>query len=294
MGVSQYIATLWQTIRTWAVTTVGNIGVADIVDMLIIAFLVYKLLQFLRRSRLGLIAKSILILLAALWLSGRFGLMVVNFATSRAVELGILALVILFQPEIRQSLERIGRKNITGIFWHQDQSGEGAFVIKQVSRACFQMAKEGTGALIVFEREVSLKEEAETGTGIDAKVSAELIESIFYDNAPLHDGAVIISADRIVSAGCVLPLTDNANLARDLGMRHRAAIGVSEHSDAVAIIVSEESGSVSVAVGGRLRRRLTEETFENILQTELTAETSEQMSKVRKLLKGKWHEKDHR
>jgi len=294
MGISRYIATAWQTFRAWVVTTVGNIGIADIIDMLIIAFIIYKLLQFLRRSRLGLIAKSILILLGALWLSGRLGLMVVNFATSIAFELGILALVILFQPEIRQSLERIGRKNITTFFWKDDNTGAREFIINQVITACLQMAKENTGALIVFEREVTLKEEAGTGTAIDAKVSSALLESLFYDHSPLHDGAVIISADRIAAAGCILPLTDNANLSRELGMRHRAAIGVSEQSDALAIIVSEESGSISVAVSGRLRRRLTEETFRKLLETELMAGESTQLSKVRRLLKGKWHEKDNR
>jgi len=294
MGVTRYISTLWQLVRTWVVTTVGNIGVADIIDMLIIAFLIYKLLQFLRRSRLGLIAKSILILLGALWLSNRFGLMVVHFATSRAVELGILALVILFQPEIRQNLERIGRKNFISFLGKNDDMSAQMFVTEQATAACLQMAKDRTGALIVFQREVSLKEEAETGTELNAKVSAALLETIFYDKSPLHDGATIIAGDQITSAGCVLPLTDNANLARDLGMRHRAAIGVSEKSDAVAVIVSEESGAISIAIEGRLRRHLTEEAFRKLLQAELVTEEGAQRFKVRNLLKGKWHEKNSR
>jgi len=295
MGVGQYLATAWQYIRTWAATTGGNIGVAAVIDILIIAFLLYKLIQFLRKSRLGIISRSIVILLLALWISERFGLLVIHFITSRAVELGILALVILFAPEIRQSLERIGRKNIISFFEREADTSKRDFIVSQTVSACMQMAKKRTGALIVFARENSLREESEAGTKLDAQISSELLQNIFYDKAPLHDGAVIVSGDRIVSAGCVLPLSDNTHLARDLGMRHRSAVGVSEHSDAVAVVVSEETGAISVAVNGRLRRRLTEETLETLLQAELSTEdeTRKHVTAVWNRLKGKRHEKDN-
>lgn len=294
MGVGQYLATAWQYLRTWAATTVGNIGIADVLDMLIIAFLIYKLIQFLRRSRLGIIARSIVILVGVVWLSERFGLLVVHFATSRAVELGVLALVILFQPEIRQNLERFGRKNITSFFGKEADASKRDFIVRQTVSACMKMARERTGALLVFARENSLRDEAETGTALDARLSSELLQNIFYDKAPLHDGAVIVRGDRIVSAGCVLPLSDDVNLASDLGTRHRAAIGISELSDAVAVVVSEESGAISLAIGGRLRRRLTEETFETLLKAELSAEdkTKKQAAAIWNKLWRKRHEKN--
>jgi len=293
MGIGQYLGTAWQYIRTWAATTGGNIGFAAIVDILIIAFLLYKLIQFLRKSRLGIITRSIAILLGVLFVSGRFGLLVVHYVTSMAVELGILALVILFAPEIRQSLERIGRKNIIPFWGKETGISKRDIVINETIAACTQMAKEKTGALIVFARENGLKEESEKAIKLDARVSSQLLQSIFYNKAPLHDGAVIIRDDRIVSAGCVLPLSDNTHLARDLGTRHRAAIGMSEQSDAVVVIVSEETGDISIAVGGKLRRRLTRETFETLLQTELSVEdqTKRHVREIWNRLKGKRHEK---
>jgi len=276
---------MWQFLRTWVVNTVGNIGIADIIDMLIIAFLIYKLLQFLRRSRLGLVARSILLLLAVVWVSNWLNLMVINFALTRTLEMGILALVILFQQEIRQTLEHLGKGNLAGFFFRGTQNLKMEDIIEQTVAACLQMAKDKTGALIVFERQITLEDEAKTGTGLDAQVSAELLMNLFYDKAPLHDGAVIISGGRIKSGGCMLPLSDNTSISRDLGMRHRAGIGVSEKSDAVAVMVSEETGSISVAVGGNLRRHLTQDTFENLLRNELIKE-EEQKAKVFEKLRG--------
>jgi len=291
MGVGRYIATLLQWLRTRMAATISMIGIADVVDMLIIAFILYKFMRFLRQSRLGVIAKSILLLVAVVWLSGQLGLLVVNFATSRAIEMGILALVILFQQEIRQSLERIGRGRLTNFSGKDGRVDDMDMVIAQTVIACQKMSKERTGALIVFERSVSLGEEVKTGTRLDARISAELLRNIFYDKAPLHDGALIVREGRIISASCVLPLSDNETLSRDLGMRHRAAIGVSEKSDAVTVVVSEESGAISVAIDGRLRRHLTPEIFERILQDELIEKETKRGAAVWNLLKGKRHEK---
>ena len=290
MDLGPYFASLWQTVRLWILTTVGNIGVTDVIDMLIITFVLYKLVTFLRRSRLGRLARSILLFLAVVWISGRFNLMVINFVTSRAMEMGILALVVLFQPEIRQSLERFGRNNFFGLFEKEqdEQTLEGAIV--QVVIACLQMAKEKTGALIVFERKVSLEDEIKTGTRLDARASSELLKNIFYDKAPLHDGAVVIRGGRLVSAGCMLPLSDNVNLSRDLGMRHRAGIGVSEKSDCVVVILSEETGAISVSVEGMLKRELTPDTFERLLRSVLIAEPEDKGGFLRNPLRGKKHE----
>ena len=287
MGVERYITAIWQSLQRGVLGTIGGIGVTDLLDMLIVAFVLYKIMQFLKKSRLGLVAKSILILLALVWISGRFNLMVINFATSRAVEMGILALVILFQQEIRQALERIGRNNLGVFFDKEAPMQEMEAVIAQTVVACAQMAKARLGALIVFERKVSLEEETKTGTLLDARISAELLGNIFYDKAPLHDGAVIIRGDRIISASAMLPLTDNATLSRDLGMRHRAGIGVSEHSDAVVVIVSEETGAISVALNGILRRHLSLDGFEQLLKAELLTEEHKQRTTFIHRLKGK-------
>ena len=287
MELGRYFANQWQWLRTWAVNTVGGIGLTDVVDMLIIAFLLYKLIQFLRRSRLGLIARSILLLLAIVWISGRLDLMVINFITRGAMEVGVLALIILFQQEIRQSLERLGRNNIPGLFGRSGAGQEMETIINQTVAVCLHLAREKTGALIAFERKVSLEDEAKTGTRLDARFSVELLGNIFYDKAPLHDGAVIIRDGLVASAGCMLPLSDNTNLSRELGMRHRAGIGLSEKSDAVVVMVSEEAGSISVAVDGNLRRHLAQDTLENLLRKELLATDAPRMSVFMKLLGGK-------
>ena len=283
MDLGRHFSTIWQFLSGWVLDIANRISIFDVVDMLIIAFLLYKLMRFLRKSRLGLAAKSILFFVAVVWVAGRLNLTVIHFASSRAMEMGILALVILFQPEIRQTFERLGRNNIIGFF--NKGPGEGMdTVVAQVIIACQQMVKEKTGALIVFERKVSLEDEAKTGTRIDARVSAELLVNIFFDKAPLHDGALLIRNGRVGNAGCMLPLSDNTSLSRELGMRHRAGIGVSEKSDAVAVVVSEETGTISVAVDGNLRRHLALDTFENLLKNELLTEEAPKVSVLTSVL----------
>ena len=290
MGLSQYVATLWQNLWAWVVTTVGGMGIADIFDMLIVSFVIYKLIQFLRKSRLGLIARSMFLFAIIIWVSGWLNLTVIHFALSRTLELGILALVILFRPEIRQSLERLGQGKIGGFFGRSDPDREQNIekIIDQTVTACLRMAEDREGALIVFERKIGLEDEAKTGTRLDAQISAELLMNLFIDKAPLHDGAVIIRRGRLASAGCMLPLSDNRNLSRDLGMRHRAGIGVSERSDAVAVMISEETGSISVAINGTLRRHLASGTLENLLRNELIQKDAPKKTSVLiKLLGGK-------
>jgi len=273
---------MWQHVRAWFINTADTIGITDVIDMLIVAFVLYKLLKFLRKSRLGLVARSMLLFVAVVWVSGWLNLMVVNFALSSTLELGILALVILFQPEIRQSLERLGTGNL-GFLGKGSRAQETGAVIAEIVAACLRMSEERTGALIVFERKVVLEEEINTGTRIDARVSAALLENIFFDKAPLHDGAVIVRGGRLAGAGCILPISDNPSISRDLGLRHRAGIGLSEKSDAVAVMVSEETGSISAAIGGNLRRHLAKDTLETLLRNELTTEDEAKTSVFQKV-----------
>jgi diadenylate cyclase len=186
------------------------------------------------------------------------------------VEIGVLALVILFQPEIRRILEEMGSRRFIAFFTHGTENVNVLEqTIGQTVLACTEMSQTRTGALIVFEREILLEDMIRSGTVLDAAVSNELLKNIFFVKAPMHDGAVIVRHGRVKAAGCMLPLSKNVNLSRDLGMRHRAGIGMSENSDAVIVIVSEESGSISVATGGMLKRHLKPETLENLLRNEL-------------------------
>ena len=258
----------------------------DILDVIIIAFLVYKLLDLVRSTRAENILKGVVIFLLALWLSEIFHLYGIAYILGNMVQVGILALIILFQPEIRQILEKLGSRNIRLLqaFTPVQQQTELEKAIDQTVIACSEMAKTKTGVLIVFERHILLDDMVRSGTTLDAAVSSELLKNIFFVKAPMHDGAVIIRHGRILGAGCMLPLSKNVNLSRDLGMRHRAGIGMSENSDAVVVIVSEETGSISVAVGGMLKRHLVPETLSKLLRNELMPQPEEPEDKPRRSL----------
>ena len=186
------------------------------------------------------------------------------------VEQGILVLAILFQPEIRRFLERIGSSRLGFVFSSNKPAGLNLeTAIAETTEAYTSMSKDKVGALMVFERHHLLDDAIKTGTALDCAVSSELLKNIFWNKAPLHDGAVIVRDGRIVAAGCMLPMSGNVNLSRDLGMRHRAGIGISEQTDAIVVIVSEETGSISAAVGGMLKRHLAPETLERLLRNEL-------------------------
>ncbi len=258
----------WQRIPS----LLSTIRISDIVDILVVAYLIYKLIMLVRRTNSYRLARGVIVILIALGLSGALELTMINRLLRRTVELGLIALVILFQPELRRLLERMG-SNIPGFFMQRKLDVlEAESDITQTVMACEDMSARHTGALIVFERNNMLEDQILSGTVLNAEISAELLKNIFFFKAPLHDGAVIIRNGRIAAAGCVLPLTANTNLSPDLGTRHRAGIGMSEHSDAVVVIVSEETGSISIAIDGMLKRRLTRETFEGILRSELLSE----------------------
>ena len=251
---------------------VTPIGIFDVIDILIMAFIIYKLIMLIRRTSSGAVAKGILVLIVALWASSLLQLNTVNFLLGRVVEWGVVALVVIFQPEIRRFLEQMGRTSLGQVFTHAEERNELDGAITQTVEAYASLSKSKTGALMVFERKNMLDDAIKTGTALDCSVSAELLKNIFWNKAPLDDGAVIVRGGRIVGAGCMLPMSGNVNLSRELGMRHRAGIGASEHTDAVVAIVSEETGSISVAVGGMLKRHLAPETLERLLRNELMPE----------------------
>lgn len=250
----------------------------DVLDILVIAFLVYQLLRLVHKTNTSRLLKGVLVVLLALWISaGR--LKALNYLLSHIVDIGILALLILFQPEIRRMLEQVGssKLDVMGLFFHpQADRHTIEEAIQQTVQACGDMSRSRTGALIVFERNIQLDEHLRSGTRLDAEVSSELLKNIFFVKAPMHDGAVLIRQGRILGAGCMLPLSRNVNLSRDLGMRHRAGIGMSENSDAVVVLVSEETGTISVAVGGMLKRHLMTETLEQLLRNELLPQEDEE------------------
>ncbi len=247
-----------------------RIQLADLLDIAIMTGVIYKLLWMLRKTSSGRVLRGILILLLAMVVSSAISLTATSFLLKQVVELGVLVLVILFQPEIRRFLERMGSGGLGLVFASNREPGaELETAIQQTTEAYTDMSRDKVGALMVFERQNLLDDVIKTGTALDCGVSSELLKNIFWNKAPLHDGAVIVRNGRIVGAGCMLPLSGNVNLSRDLGMRHRAGIGMSEHSDAVVVIVSEETGSISAAVGGMLKRHLDPETLERLLRNEL-------------------------
>ena len=254
-----------------AVNFILSLSLWDVLDILVIAFLVYRLLQLVRRTNTSRLLKGVLVVLLALWLShGR--LRALNYLLGHIVDIGILALLILFQPEIRRVLEQVGSSRLNVLeFFAKPQLDRKVLetAISQTVQACGDMSRSRTGALIVFERHIQLDEVLRSGTKLDAEVSSELLKNIFFVKAPMHDGAAIIREGRVLGAGCMLPLSRNVNLSRDLGMRHRAGIGMSENSGGVVVLVSEETGTISVAVGGMLKRHLMTETLEQLLRNEL-------------------------
>ncbi len=251
---------------------IKTIGFADAVDIIIVAYLIYKAIWFVRRTNSRNVARGILLLVVILILSYIMGLTMINFLMRRATELGLIALVVLFQPELRRLLERVGSSLSTN---RSISTPVLETAISQVVQACSDMSSSRTGALIIFERAVDLGSIMFTGTMINADVSAELIKNLFYNKAPLHDGAVIIRDARVAAASCVLPLTKSQNLSKDLGMRHRAGIGLSEQSDAVVVIVSEETGAISLAVDGSLKRHLNAASLTQLLHQELIIDEEE-------------------
>ncbi len=249
--------------------------IADILDILIVAFLIYQLLKYTRQTRVSQVAKGIVVLLLASWLSELFGMRTLSTLLKWVISAGPVVLIVVFQPEIRRMLEGIGNSSLFDRVKTDDREIEVALIVTEMTRALLNMAKRRVGALIVIERRTRLTEIINTGTQVDGLISQPLIENIFEPNTPLHDGAVIVRGDRVVAAACLLNLSEGTGISRDLGTRHRAGLGISETTDATVFIVSEETGIVSMARGGKLTRHLDARSIELILHELYDAGPSE-------------------
>lgn len=261
-----------------------TIKIMDIIDILLVAFIIYKIITTIQSTGAARVAKGILVLLVLTVITQVINMYLMNYLLDKVLEVGLIALCIVFQPELRRLLDRLGGKTIREVLGAKPETRSIDRVIAQTVNACEIMSRERTGVLLVFERTSSLLDYQKSGTVIDAQVSSELLRNIFFTKAALHDGAVIIRNERIAAAGCVLPLTENHNISSDLGTRHRAAIGMSEASDAVVVVVSEETGTISVAVGGMLKRYLAPKTLEKLLLNELAPKQEQRRNSMQALL----------
>lgn len=301
---------MWDAIVTaydWFVALMVTFKVTDVLDIVVVSFIIYNLIKIVRETRAEQLVKGILILLLAFAASSIFNLKMLYSLFTSFFQFSVLAILIVFQPELRRALEQIGRSKI-GKYWNNLSQSNGIEEekIKQIKRgikcvveAASNFQKSKTGALIVFERETKLGDIIDTGTIVDAEPSVPMIGNIFFNKAPLHDGAVVIRDGKIYAAGCILPLTkNNSTVSVDLGTRHRAALGISENSDAVIVVVSEETGTISMALNGVITRNYTRETLNVALEEQLIPKTSEKsdripiITSIASLRKGKKNEKD--
>ncbi|MCL6454984.1 MAG: diadenylate cyclase CdaA [Alicyclobacillus sp.] len=260
-------------------STIEKFSVLDAIDIAIVAYVLYRVMLLIRGTRALQLLKGVIVILLATGLSSVFHLTTVNWLLNKILTLGLFAIPVVFQPELRRALEQLGRGGFFAMsFWTAGQTDQSAQLIGEVVKAAQVLSKAKIGALMVLERNTGLSEYIETGTLIEGRVSSQLLINTFIPNTPLHDGAVVMRGMRLVSAGCFLPLTDNRNLDKELGTRHRAALGVTEQSDAVAVVVSEETGKVSVAVDGVLTRDLNENALYNLLHTLLSPKRTRRLN----------------
>ena len=265
---------------------------ADFLDIFIVAFLIYKLLPVFRSTGTAKIAWVVAVILVISWITEGLGLNTLSYLLSELLAAGLIAIVVLFQPELRRMIDHVSNIKIKEFMGIRKTEQEMMPVISQVVKACENMSRERVGALIVFARTNRLEEYFKTGTMIDAQTSEALIRNVFFPKAALHDGAMIIRDGRVTAAGCVMPLSESDRLSVDLGTRHRAAVGTSEVSDAVVVVVSEETGAISVAVGGMLKRHLAPQTLERLLQNELCPENTQQEENIVVKLRQKLQKKE--
>ncbi|PWM46622.1 MAG: TIGR00159 family protein [Clostridiales bacterium] len=263
--------------------------VFDLLDIALIAVLIYFVIRFIRDTRAAQLLKGIILLVVLLQVTRWFNLTASAYILSQVLEFGVLAMLIVFQPELRSVLERVGRKGLNSIskLGADNETDEKLNAINELCDACANLSATKTGALIVIEKDTKLGDIAKTGIEIDASISKELVMNIFYPKAPLHDGAVIVRNFRVIAAGCFLPLSTRS-VASELGTRHRAAIGVSEVSDTLVIVVSEETGIISIATGGTLTRRITPEALKKQLENAFILQKGE---KKKEFLSNRWKEK---
>lgn len=263
----------WRQMSAW-LNVLAKFNILNVIDILFVAYVLYRLLLLIRGTRAVQLLKGVIVILIATALSSVFHLEAMNWLLNKIITVGLIAIPIVFQPELRRALEQLGRGGLFSFSFHGTGVSALEKMIAEVVKATLVLAKTKTGALMIVERETGLTEYIETGTLIEGIVSSELLMNTFIPNTPLHDGAVIMRGRRLISAGCFLPLSENRDLDKTLGTRHRAAIGLTEQSDAVAVVVSEETGKVSLAVDGVLTRDLNESGLYELLQTLLTPKRS--------------------
>ena len=256
--------TLWLQIQNVLWNIFNRPSITDIVDILIVAFLLYELLMLTRETRASAVLKGLVMLVLASWFSDLLGLTALNWILLNIVNNGAVVLVILFQPELRKALEQIGRGAIRDTSRITDHE-ENEQIVREISNCLLSLSRRRVGALIVFEQRIGLKDIIETGTALNSSISSALLENIFEPNTPLHDGAVVIRGNQIMAAGCFLTLSEGKSISRELGTRHRAALGITETTDAITLIVSEETGIISMAKEGRLTRHLDRMSLEQVL-----------------------------
>ena len=271
---------------------VPRMEIMDFLDILIVAFLIYKLMPLFRSTGTARIGWVIVAVVVVSWLTELMELYTLHFILSQLLAVGLIAIVVLFQPELRRMLDHVTNIKLKSFLGIKKSEQEMLPVILQTVRACEIMGAERVGALIVFARDSRLEEYFKTGTMIDGQVSEQLIRNVFFPKAALHDGAMIIRDGRVTAAGCVLPLSESNRLSADLGTRHRAAVGISEVTDAVTVVVSEETGAMSVAVGGVLKRHLAPEMLERLLRNELCPENTQQEDNLVVKLRQKLQKKE--
>ena len=269
--MSEFFAEMGHYIKT--------ISFMDVLDIAVVAVLIYYILKFIHGTYVKNIVKGIVILLVLYYVSELMKLNTIHYILKNTLQIGFIALIIVFQPELRKGLENLGNTRLSRLLKRTEDVSERRVMIREVVEAASSMSWSHTGALIIFERENLLNDIVTAATEVDARPSSELIKNIFFVKAPLHDGAMIIRGDRILAAGCVLPLSENESLPKELGTRHRAGIGITEQTDAISLIVSEETGAISVAIGGTIKRNMAPSTVENLLTTELITKMEEQDAK---------------
>ncbi len=267
-----------------------TISPMDIIDIFIVAYVIYRVIKLLKDTSAERLVKGIIVLALIFLFSSLLGLTTISYILKNSLSIGVFAVIVIFQPELRRVLEQLGQGNISRLFTTAADPDSIESAISATVGACTDMAKTKTGVLIVFERQDRLGEIVKTGTLVDAAPSPELIKNVFFKNSPLHDGAMIMREGRVYAAGCVLPLSGSQNLSRDLGTRHRAAVGMSESADSVLVVVSEETGSISVAIGGMLKRHLSPEVLRKVLESELIENERKidkgRIAALRSMLKG--------
>ena len=261
------------TVRNMGWNLTHRLGVVDIIDILIVAVILYELLQLTRHTRGSAVLKGLFFLFLIAVLSNLLGLVSVNWLLTAVLQNGAIVLVVLFQPELRKALERMGRNKLLSKGKKRDREDEEEIIISEIIQTVNDLSRRRVGALIVFEQKTGLQDIIETGTTLNAEISAPLLENIFEPNTPLHDGAVVIRDSQIMAAACILPLAEASGVSRELGTRHRAGVGISENTDAIVLIVSEETGIASMARDGQLTRPLTNDMLRDILNDIFAGET---------------------